>query len=409
MAIRVLLCLLLVAAALPGRPMAQSIGDRPLVAIADRVPHDAGGIVSLADLAAIRRQIGRLPPALPAEQRPPLAFSPVHAPAALDLSGILQFPDGGRNSLGFSIFEIEQMAGWGELPEAALVMAGLARHRDAIETALTARGFGAEPVAGVTVWHLLDDGEIDIAARMSDPFRHAIGVAQRFAMDGEHLLFARDWPTIRRMLAGGTALGGDPDVTAILSAAHSVEGLGELTEILLFSDPPIGAADAASLMLRNPGMSAEELQARLAAIPGAALPGLPPYLRYGLLAWQDGADVTGAIAIPYATAAVAAGARDRFAARLAAVDSALTGRPFDDLLPGDRRFEVVETGGRAVLLLAFRDRVDIAGGVTHLTFVRTPRARLLQMVLARDLPLLIGIGEGAAEPAATAGKGGQKR
>ncbi len=292
-----------------------------------QIPANAGGMVSLADLDAARRQMQPMIATAQPDQRPLFPFTAVSAPGGFNAQSIHFFENGSKAELGFSVFDIRQMAGWGNPPKSPVIVTGVSGKAADIGAALTRRGFAEAQRGGNTIWHLQDDFEINLERRNTDPFTHQLGISQRFAIDGDTLFFARSWAMIETMLAHRNSLADDVDSAAILRAAYMLDGVGDPNEVLLFKGQ--GPRLDTAALLSDFAMTGTEgsFEDMLESIPGMDLPGLPPFTRYGLLAWQDGATLTGAIAIPYYSAETAGLARDRFNGLLPVVVSALRRSP----------------------------------------------------------------------------------
>jgi hypothetical protein len=365
-----------------------ALAEGPLQSIARHVPLAAEGEIYLLDIAASARQVAALP--VDDERgRPFMPLAPLAMPTGFDDRILLMSPDGFREALGFSVFEIGQMAGWGQLPDAPLVMRSpvFARDSEAIAAALAARDFTREDRAGTPVWHRQEDNQPDFRRRSEEPFNGSVGMAQRFALDGDILRHARSWKVMDRLLAGGSSLLDDPDAAAVLSAATERTDAGDLLDMILLGPQP-SRMSATQLVL--PRRIDDATRDRMLETYRKAGPGLPPFRRYGLALWQRGTWMTGAILIPYPDRATAEAARLRFTELLVSQNSLVATKPFDELLPASRQFETVEAGDRAVLVLAFGTEADTSNGIALATFVRNPRALLFQMVLTRDLDLLVG-------------------
>ena len=117
---------------------------------------------------------------------------------------------------------------------------------------------------------------------------------------------------------------------------------------------------------------------------------MPPMTEYGLLSWQDGTVMTGAIAIPYVRRDTAEEGLATFKRLLEIAEAPSIKRPYSEILPQDRRFEIVETAGGHVLVLAFSQEIEPNKGI--LTLMRHPQRRLVDMWFHRDLDFLIGMG-----------------
>ncbi len=367
---------------------AQSSG--PLIRLLAQIPAESGDMVTLHDFDAARWQIASLAIGTPNLERDILPFNLLgHAPRGFELDSILTFPDGAVDTLGFSIFDIDQMAGWGDLPAASVIVTGLDGAAAAIDAALSARDFSTTEYHSQTVWHRLDDYAIDIR-RNEEPFTGRNGASARFSLVGDDLLFARGWPEMRQLLDGGPSLADDGDAAAIIQSGYTFAGAGKFIGAVLFDSPPFRQPDSAVLPQLSIAEPGQKDPAKRAPPPRIELPGLPVFPRYGLLLWQDGATTTGAIVISYIRRDTAEVARDNFTALLANMKVPGIDKSFDELLPPDRRFEIIETSNRAVLVLAFTQTEEITSPLKFTTFMRTPRSRLLHMVFRRDLGLLIG-------------------
>ncbi len=363
----------------------------PLEDLLARIPADAAGSIYLADLAAAYRQVSPLITDTPSDfHRALIPISSAYLPAALDQQSLARFPDGGADALGFSVFDLHQVAGWGTLPDSPLIATGVSGSRDLIAEKLAARGFEATQTHGQTVWHLLDDLEMDAALRNSDPLSAPLGRSQRIALDRGLLLFARTWPAINTLLDPGTTLATETGTASILRAGYALRGAGDLLGAVIVQEPPTRGLDPGLLLRLGADATPEEIQAELDRMPGASLPGLPPFLRYGLLLWQDGYRTTGAVVIPYIRRDTAETARERFTALLDTAESPSVKRPFAQLLPHERRFEIVPAKDRNVLVLAFTTSADRSKPVDLSTFMDNPRRMLMQMLMRRELSLLIG-------------------
>lgn len=351
---------------LPATGMTGEDRGGALLRLMEQIPAGAHGIVSLSDIAAARRQIIPFIQDTPEPTRALVPYTPLYSGQnGFDMSAFGAFATHGASAaLGFSIFEITGLAAWGELPAAPVILTGVADRAGSIEAALAARGFEATDYSGHRVWHRGRDFETDREHRGEDPFSLRFNSSQRFAVKDGFVLFSRSWPVMHDMLDAGASLADDRDAAAILHAGYGVSGAGDLIEAVLLSGQP----EAAS----------------------SAVPGLPPFARYGLLRWQNGATMTGAIAIPYQDAAIAHTARDRFTARLDALKAQSVGRPLSDILPWPRRIEIAEVSGRAVLIFGFQSEADMSQPVNLLTFMRSPGRRLVEMLRNHDLNMLIG-------------------
>ncbi|RMF33302.1 MAG: hypothetical protein D6754_17195, partial [Alphaproteobacteria bacterium] len=101
-----------------------------------------------------------------------------------------------------------------------------------------------------------------------------------------------------------------------------------------------------------------------------------------------------ALLIPYRTAAEAEDAVARFGPLLGTIRSFVVKKPLDDLLPGERQFDVLATAGAHVAVLAFAadlgDKAQGGGTPTPADLLGSAFHRLSQMRATMDLQLLIG-------------------
>lgn len=356
-----------------------------------RIPADAAGDVYMTDLAAARRQTDPMTRDAPSDRDRMLApMSAAMLPPGFDRDRIAMHLDDPSAALGVSLFALGQVAGWGTLPEAPVVVTGIGGHEAAIVAALERDGLTPKDVGETQVWHIRDDFEIDIRSRSDTPFGGNLGMSQRIALAGDVLLSARSWPGIERLLDPGATLAGDADVAAISDAVHGFQGAGDVINMVLVPEQPPKMPDPGMFLSLFKDMTPAEAQKRIAELPVFRLPGLPRFLRFGMILWQDGRKTTGAIAIPYIRRDTAETARDRFTALLEAGTSPSARRGFAEILPYERRFEIVEAGNRHVLILAFVHHAEADQPVTMMTLYNNPQSRLYQMYVNRDLALLIG-------------------
>jgi hypothetical protein len=354
---------------LPSIAISQDDRDEPLLRMLQQIPAGAQGEISLSDIAAASRQITPLTHSVPDHTRAIVPYTSLfHGLSGFDMGSFAAFvEDGARDALGFSIFEISQIGGWGELPAAPVIIAGIAHRSGNIEAALLTRNFEIAEYNGHKVWHRGRDYETGSEPPEEEPFSIRLNSSQRFAIKNEFLLFARGWPVLHGILDAQTSLATDHDATAIVRAGYRSNDAGDLIDIVLL----LGQPEAA---------------------PSATVT-LPPFTRYGLLRWQNGATMTGAIVIPYAETETAVIARNRFTMRLDTLQAQSVERPFSDILPWARHNQIVEVSDRAVLILGFEYQADMSQPVNLLTFMRNPGHRLVEMLRNGDLDMLIGHAE----------------
>ena len=305
--------------------------------------------------------------------------------------------DGYRPALGFSIFDIGQIAGVSSREGAvSFVMKGpeFAGSAGRINEALSARNFMHEDRGDIQVWSRMDDGTFDMARRNEDPFAGSLGHSERFALKNDTMFFARTWPVLDRLLADGPTLLDDKDAAAILRSGYLLSEKGALLDAILFKQQPSFYEAIIGRSAAQMDMSDEDLNA-LATMWNSDLSafGMPPFQRYGLLLWQDGDLMTGALALPYADAQTATLAKARFGAildRIVAPKLVQSVEALPYLMEAERDFRVVDADGRSVLVLAFSQRVPAANGIDLGVLGNTPQIQLLSMALRGEIGLLIG-------------------
>ena len=369
----------------PLATVARSDSVGPLFDLLGRIPQDARGWVILNDYAAVAAQVAPFTTGLPPDHpsRLYLPFGTLAAPHGFDLNNLFEFPDGAVDALGFSIFDIDQMAGWGENPDIGLVLTGVAGQPGRMKSALMARDFAETAIGPHVVWHRQDDFQADFSRRLEEPFGGMNGISQRFSVVGEHLLFSRSWQVMEHALDGTAALASDSNASAILQAGYEFAGAGTLISAYLMAGQPLRQSD-------SPEPDSPDTLKPAGAINPANPPALPEFPLYGVLLWQNGATMTGAIAIPYTSAEAAESAIATFSTLLEVVQSPSVRKPMTNLLPTERRFEVIDAGQRKVVILAFENTYRISQPIGIVTFIGNPLQRLMTMAFRDELGLLIG-------------------
>lgn len=372
----------------PPEVPAGPIFDAPLIALLDLIPAEAAGMVTLTDIVAARRQVEPLlDPSIEAKLKPLVPFGGLTLSLGFDVGQAMMLVDEPTDPIGFSVFAFAQIAGWGTPPVTPVIATGIAGKHEAIVATLKAKGLTERRVSGTRVWHIRDDNEIDILARSASPFGGALGMSQRFALDGDVLLFARSWPTMRDLLQPGRTLATDHDAMAILEASYA-QDFGDLLSVVIVEEQPDGSLDPAVLLGPNaPTAAVEALRDELGLNRSA---GLPRFGRYGIALWQDGFTTTGALVIPFASSNAAETARGRLKTFISETISMATRQPFDEIFPKDRSFETVSAKTRSVVVAAFTDEADSSAPVNMTTFLGNPQRRILNMVQTRDIDPLIG-------------------
>ena len=374
----------------PLATVARSDSVGPLFGLLGRIPLDARGWVVLNDYAAVATQVAPFTAGLPPDHpsRLYLPFGTLAAPNGFDVNSLFGFSDGAVDALGFSIFEIDQMAGWGKNPHIGLVLTGIAGQPGRMKSALLARDFAETAIGPHIVWHRQDDFQVDFSRRLEEPFAGADGMSQRFSIVDEHLLFSRSWQVMEHALDGTAALASDGNASAILQAGYEFAGAGTLISAYLMAGQPLrqsASPESASSESASPGTLEPA-----GAVDPANPPALPAFPLYGVLLWQNGATMTGAIAIPYTSAEAAESAIATFSTLLEVVQSPSVRKPMTELLPTERRFEVIDTGQRKMVILAFETTHTISQPIGIATFTGNPLQRLMTMALRDELGLLIG-------------------
>ncbi len=216
-----------------------------------------------------------------------------------------------RDLLGIEIQDIRRALEFGQPPTWGSVF-GLdpaADHAASIAAALDARDFARRQIGDVTVWHRLEDLEMDIVNRNpADPFGGHLGQSARIAMLPPALVGSPVWSTAEAMVAAAgdrRSLADDPVISAAVEAISAPVTEGALLQFHL-----INAADLATAF--DPvGQLIEE------AVEGGELPdletlqpeppdeALPPYLMVAIAdVFHEGRDEA-IVALVYPDRAVA--------------------------------------------------------------------------------------------------------
>lgn len=363
--------------------------DQPLKALAQMVPEDAQGWVSLANIAAAKEQ------ARPFADPPTevnlglMAFAPVNPMLGFEVQSLGASQDLFKSVLGFSVGDISGLATWGNPPDGPAIMTFDKPIRPStIGPALTKRGYVVDSRDGVPVWHRQEDHKFDVERVREDPFTGGLGLSGRFALTKDALIFARAWPMLDRVLAVENSYGDRPEVGAILDAVHKREGLGDLIEVLFVGPQGGRMADVAAAL--GTSLTENPTDRLKAVLEKLDYPGLPPFLNHALVLWQDRARMTGAIAIPYADEPTARDALKRFLNVLKVAPSLSVNRPMAEVLPEERTFTVVSSGDHAVLLLMFHQQADERNLGSVLAFRDNPVKKFTQMIMVREWSVLTG-------------------
>ena len=365
----------------------------PLIRLAQKIPADAKGQIVLNDVAASRRQVQALGPDViqamtPVEQKF-MAFSPLMNPGSFDFlflayAEVLKLDE----RLGFWPLDIDQVAGWGEVPRIGSVLQGavLKGAEPAMQKALTAWGHDRSTRNGLPTWGRLDDLAIDNEAN-NGPFVGALGMSTRFALGDGWLIHTRTWPLMDKALAGGPNLMDVPGIERIMRVATTVKGLGDLLVALTLEpqQPRISLADRLLGQRATPQAIAEFNQ----MIAQADVPPVPAYRHGMILAWQDGFLFHGALALDYPDLSSAMAAVDAIRAGVAKRTSIVTGRPLDTYLPKDITGSAIELDGGAVAMVTFSRSLKDDRPRGRLRFLAHPGGMLAAMAATRELELLL--------------------
>ncbi len=363
--------------------------DRPLATLAANIPVHASGAVSLIDMGAIRRNILIGYSQVEAETDSLAPFVIVGPFLDFDIRNLQRLEQGGRSEFGFSLFDIDKLAGWGELPHTGVIMTGVPTDPAEMDTVLRDHGFAVDRRFDADIWFRGEDLSADFGSPdPEDPFNSGRGRSQRFSLFNGNLLFAPTWTSIEQTLTARSRLTDDPHVAAIFNAAYEATGFGDLTKAVFFQGQPMRSEGIAELFAQG-NTTIEQIEAARANAPGHNLAGPPFFTRYAILYWQKGTHMTGALAIPFPSREIAELALGRLEALLQVMPDH-QGRLFSDILPSERHFSVVPSNGMFVVLLGFGQDVP-PEPENRLRFAGLNPARfLVQLYEYRELDRLIG-------------------
>lgn len=354
--------------------------EDPLLDLAEVAPVGGASEMSFVDVSAIRPLRSLLYP------DPDPFFQSLNVWAWLDTGG---FPDPSYlpvagetlpETMGFALSEVDGLASWGRPPETGAVFL-IPGALDNLPAILAARGFETRRLFGVETWGIGDDDFIDIERRNEDWFIGPIGQAIRHGIRGDLLYMHRTWAGLADMLSGGVTAAQNPDIRAILAAAYQTRGLGLPFQARIIRDRPPRLVDPAEL-----GADADQAQRVIDELQ--ALPALPAFSTFGLVEWQAGRRLTGALAIAYPLRSDAERAAEIFDGLLE-TRSLATRMSFREIFePLEQGRQIIEAEGRFVLFLTFGNTIPADSG--PFAQGRTGYRTLLQMHYVRDLPTLIG-------------------
>ncbi len=182
--------------------------------------------------------------------------------------------------LGIDVQDVRRGLEFGQPPEWGTIL-GLdpaGDHAPAITAALNARDFQQRQIGDVTVWHRLDDLEMDIINRNpGDPFGGHLGQSARIAVLPPALIGSPVWPVAEGVVAAAgdaRSLADDPVIAAAVEAITPPATEGALLQFQLFNVDDAAFAAMPVIDLIQDGQVID---------PGTELPEgpagtLPPYL-----------------------------------------------------------------------------------------------------------------------------------
>lgn len=366
---------------------APAAAQEPLQKLAARVPAGTEGMIVLNDVSASAAEIAPLTDGMSEPDRRMMPFTTLTLIGGFDVSSAFMnlVKDGLASKLGFRLDEIGQIASWNDGQDRPVVVTRVAARQDAIAEALVAQGYARTDRNGTPVWSIQDDFALDQARSAIDPFAQFQGHSGRIAFDRGHLLFARSWAGIDALLTGGAGLDSDKDAAAILAAGYGVAGRGRLLEAILLGSQGTRADAVRHFIGTGPGAAARIDE--ILKSPGYGVDPFPPFERHGLLMWQDGRRISGALAIAYPDRATAVAGVMAFGPVSMSIESLFAKAPFARLFPYARWTGVIETQDRAVALIGFEQVVDAPA--SPMMFIINPYDRLRDMLMTGDLSLLV--------------------
>lgn len=205
--------------------------------------------------------------------------------------------------VGFEwVADVNRALEYGAPPETALILAGTF-DESAVAAALEDRGFEQAERSGVTIWHRLEDAEVNLQAReIADPFGGNLGMAARIAILPGHLANSRYWAMIEDIAATAQhekgSMAENADYRALAEVVTASDGW--LIQAMFFLPEDIG---------RWPALDSD---------PTASYGPLMPYTLAVMADRQEGNDQVHVIGLVYADTAQAQAAADEVAARISA-------------------------------------------------------------------------------------------
>lgn len=297
--------------------------------------------------------------------------------------------------LGFRFTDIELSLGFGNHPDAVMVLAGAPALADAggPGATLTGRGFSAEERGGHPFWWHLADNEIDMSGRdAADPLRGVTGGSARAGIVSGAFVAAANWTAIDSLIAAvdrdPAGLSGSDDFLALAYALNQPQaGDGALLQAYLMQGA-FSAADALSAV--SPNLSADEQSASLERmIDRGEIGRLPRYRAIGFGDRQEGQQTVGVIALVYESRDHAELAAEMLPAAIRTMDSIVSRRPIYEVLDFEvsSRVAAPTDANRYVATIALSTALPRPDGPMQQT--RTPFSTLLQMIMMRDIALFV--------------------
>lgn len=276
-------------------------------------------------------------------------------------------------TVGFAVTDISAMLSISDLPDSGLILRLAPQLAKGAATVLRANGYADTASQGYpALFRGAEDYAIDYQNQnMADPFGGMLGKSSRVAFAGDLLIQAPGWPMLTMLARPAPPMLADqPEMSAILDALNT--GL------------PKGAGLVRAYILADQGefipgiVMSEDLDV---AIPGAI--GVPPWTLGVFADVSDGRSDSGAIALVYATRALAQDAADRMAqswntAILPSSSTTLAGMTGD---PG--QVQVLGSGPFVTLLIASAPTTQSNGWIRNTVF-----DTLISAYFSRELSMI---------------------
>lgn len=278
-----------------------------------------------------------------------------------------------QGTVGFALTDISAMLSISDLPDSALILQLAPQVAKVAATALRANGYADTRVEGYpALFRGSEDFAIDMNARNpADLFGGILGKSSRVAFAGDLLIQAPGWPMLTMLARPSPPMLSDqPDIAALLEA--------------LDTGVPVGSSLVRANILGDqsefvPGIViSDDLDV---AIPGAI--GVPPWT-LGLLAdLSDGRSDAGAIALVYATRALAEDAAMRMAQSWTTAPLPSTGQTLAEMTGDPGQVQVLGSGPFVTLLVAAAPTAQTDGWIRNTVF-----DTLIRAYYSRELSML---------------------